>query len=273
MTNHKAWRKQAAVCSTALVGATFAIAASFSLCACSSQPSVQEAASASENRGPIVATPSSDGLPSASSASWDESGHIPVGTAAALSNDPSSATQDVMWDGTMEVAVDSATLYGSPEEAATAENLGTVVDQRDRSEHRILVVRMTFHNVDAISRLAAPESGKGAYEFFSTLFQPKFVTESGEVAFAGVIYSFDGAPEGTDPTSQSASNFVLEPGKTATYTLGFWLDGPFEPDDLFISPASWGMGRFVFDLGLPGDQETGSSRGTSESGGGVAASR
>ncbi len=257
-----------------LASATPAVAlALFLLCACSSQPSAQAAASTSGDRGPIVATSSSADLPSASSASRDESRRIPVGTMAALSNDPSSATQDVMWDGTMEVTVDGATIYGSPEEAAANEDLGAVVDQRDRSGHRILVVKMTFHNVDATSRLAAPESGKGTYEFFSTLFQPKFTTENGEVAFAGFVYSFDGAPEGTDPTVQSASNFVLEPGQTATYTLGFWLDGPFEPDDLFISPASWGMGRFVFDLELPGDQETGSSRGTSEGGGGVVASR
>ena len=110
-------------------------------------------------------------------------------------------------------------------------------------------MRMSFHNVDAESRLVRPGSDDGKYVFFSSLFQSK-TTMNGEVVIAGTPYAFDGPSEGEPDGSHSVGNFTLPPGERATYTMSFWLDGSINLSDVFVSPSSYGLGHMVFDLGL-----------------------
>lgn len=186
-------------------------------------------------------------------------GRVPVGQTVRLANDPDSRKRDVMWDGAMDVTVNSAALYELPAIASEKEDIGSIISTISPYETNggILVVHMTFHNIDAESRLVRAGASEGKYVFFSSLFQPKALVGD-EVVIVGSPYAFGSSPQEASESISGTGNFTLEPGESITCTMSYWIDGGVNLSDIVISPASYGMGGVVFDLGLvPSPSEDG----------------
>lgn len=158
----------------------------------------------------------------------------------------------VSWDGTLDVSIDSAVLYGSLDEALQSQNLGELTSSRSvvGDDEKILTVQATVANVDAI-----PWSEGG---YFSVDFLAPMYTAAGAAdVINGVIVAFDGAPDEAQTNEKLKSKFLLEQGQTKVLTTAWRLVVEGEASTLCIRPSMNlnEPGPIKFLLGLGGGDE------------------
>lgn len=158
----------------------------------------------------------------------------------------------VSWDGTLDVSIDSAVLYGSLDEASQSQNLGELTSSRSvvGDDEKILTVQATVANVDAI-----PWSEGG---YFSVDFLAPMYTAAGATdVINGVIVAFDGAPDEAQTNEKLKSKFLLEQGQTKVLTTAWRLVVEGEASTLCIRPSMNlnEPGPIKFLLGLGGGDE------------------
>lgn len=199
----------------------------------------------------------------------------PFGEPCALANvEGGPVARFVSWSGTLNVEVLDAKIYGSLEEAQENCTLGMVLQGDDAGLYdqlyerkALLVMRVSVENVDAVSD--AP-SGLFAVDAFSPTWP--LVDEQGNQLSSwlffrrGELATFDGAPDGFDPTSYDRNDFALAPGETRVLTLGWWIDGAADPASIVLRPSLSASepGPFTLNLGL--DEELADDGGDADRG-------
>lgn len=158
----------------------------------------------------------------------------------------------VSWDGTLDVSIDFAVLYGSLDEALQSQTLGELTSSRSvvGDAEKILTVQATVTNVDA-----TPWSEGG---YFSVDFLAPMYTAAGAAdVINGVIVAFDGAPDEAQTNEKLKSKFLLEQGQTKVLTTAWRLVVEGEASTLCIRPSMNlnEPGPIKFLLGLGGGDE------------------
>lgn len=175
---------------------------------------------------------------------------ITMGETVALSNetDPNSTDEDVNhglgWEGTMEVTVNSATLYQGSfnvDEDLNELDLGYIAQGKpggvSDSEYvwtdwRLLIIGLTMTNVDAVTPTQAARDANDPKQKvdFSTLPEDVFkdfnigswrLTSKYTGPYSPEVATFNGTKD--DPGMGEIYHYQLEPGETREFLIGYWV--------------------------------------------------
>ncbi len=134
------------------------------------------------------------------------------------------------FSGSLDVAVDSATVYDSPLQAGILDsdqylyNGKLFTDSSFKDENfKFLLCSYTIHNVNAVLSEKAPTSTGKAGFLLSGIIEPTAIVEA--------VYFNDGTFDFIDPSERGY--FSLSQGKTKTITVGYAIHNDIPSDNAF----------------------------------------